>query len=116
MASLQTHRALEAIFRVVDSANRYLEAKEPWRAAKDPDHAEDVRTTLYTCCEALRITALLLAPFLPERSAQILCRIGYDRIIEEAKLPDDLAWGGLAAGGETLKGAPLFPRIETAES
>ncbi|MFP6661556.1 MAG: methionine--tRNA ligase [Myxococcota bacterium] len=116
MASLQTHRALEAIFKIVDTTNRYLEEKEPWRAAKDPDRAQDVQTTLYTCCEALRITALLLAPFLPEHSSEILCRIGYERRLEEARLPEDLAWGGLAVGAETVKGAPLFPRIETAES
>lgn len=112
--NLELHRALESVLRVVDSANRYLELREPWKAAKDPSRAGQVDTTLYTCCEALRIVALLLAPFMPEKAPEILERLGLEGLLAHAQLPRDAAWGGIPAGNPTTKGPPLFPRIEDA--
>jgi methionyl-tRNA synthetase len=114
--SMEIHRALEAIFRAVDAANQYLEKREPWKAAKDPERADTVPTALYTCCEALRVTALLLAPFLPETAAEILSRLGVPRALDGARLPEAGAWGGLPAGVATRKGPPLFPRVDPSEA
>ena len=73
---------------------------------------ESVRTTLYTCCEALRITAILLSPFMPETAEEILRRVGQPDELENARLPESIAWGGSRVGTETHKGQPLFPRID----
>jgi len=110
--AMEIHRALEAIFKAVDATNQYLEKREPWKAAKDPARTDSVPTTLYTCCEALRITALLLAPFLPETAAEILARLGVPDALDGVVLPGAAAWGGLPPGLETTKGAALFPRVE----
>jgi methionyl-tRNA synthetase len=116
MDSVQPHRALEAILKAVDATNQYLERREPWKAAKQPDGAASVRTTLYTCCEALRVTALLLAAFLPNTAAEMLERLGAGGALDTARLPADAAWGGIRVGAETTKGRALFPRIETPEA
>ncbi len=113
--SMEVHRALEALFRAVDATNQYLEKREPWKAAKDPARAASVPTTLYTCCEALRIIALLLSPFLPETAAEILARVGLAGALDSARLPEDAVWGRIPVGGETTKGKPLFPRIDPLE-
>jgi methionyl-tRNA synthetase len=110
--AMEIHRALEAIFKAVDATNQYLEKREPWKATKDPERAGTVPTTLYTCCESLRIAALLLAPFLPLTAREILTRIGASDDPETARLPEDAAWGAIPVGAETTKGAPLFPRID----
>ncbi len=111
--SYEFHRALEAIFELLDRVNRYLETRAPWKAAKDPANAEQVATTLYTSCEALRVCALLLAAFLPETAAEILARIGVPDALRTARLPDDAGrWGLLEPGTATTKGEPLFPRLE----
>jgi len=110
---MQPHRALESILHVVDSANRYLELREPWKAAKDPARAGQVDTTLYTCCEALRIVGILLSPFLPQKAPEILARLGLEDALAHARLPDDATWGRIPVGSPTTKGPPLFPRIET---
>jgi methionyl-tRNA synthetase len=115
MQEVQFHRALEAIFRAADATNRYLELRQPWKAAKDPDRAGQVKTTLYTCCEALRVLAILLSPFLPDKSAEILARLGLEDALAHARLPDDARWGRIPVGSPTSKGKPLFPRIETVE-
>jgi methionyl-tRNA synthetase len=110
------HRALEAIFEFLDRVNRYLEVRAPWKAAKDADNAEQVATTLYTSCEALRVVALLIAPFLPDTAPEILARLGIPDALQKARLPDDAAaWGRLEPGTPTQKGAALFPRVELSE-
>jgi methionyl-tRNA synthetase len=116
MRAMEPHRALESIQLVVVEANRYLELREPWKAAKDPALEQRVRTTLYTCCEALRVVSLLLAAFIPEKSAEILVRLGQSGALENSRLPQDAAWGRLPVGSPTTKGEPLFPRIELAEA
>ena len=109
----EVHRALEAIVEFLDVVNRYLETREPWKAAKDPARANTVPTTLYTSCEALRVTALLIASFLPDTAPKILERLGIPDALESARLPDDASrWGLLEPGTATSKGEPLFPRVE----
>jgi methionyl-tRNA synthetase len=113
------HRALESVTGLSDAVNRYLEERAPWQLAKQkpPGWEASLATTLYTSCEALRVVALLIAPFLPETAPRILDRLGIPEALARAKLPDDAArWGGLAPGTATTKGAPLFPRIETGEA
>jgi methionyl-tRNA synthetase len=105
-------RALEALFRVVDAANGYLEKREPWRAAKDPGRAAELATTLASSCEALRVVAVLLGAFLPAASREILARLGVAEG-EGGPLPGAARWGAVALAGRAVKaGAPLFPRIE----
>ena len=111
--AFELHLALEALFRLVDAANRYVDQREPWKAAKDPERAEELRTTLYTCCQALRAIALLLAPFLPEQAESILARLGAKGALDGVQLPADAAtWDALAPGTPTEKGDALFPRLE----
>jgi methionyl-tRNA synthetase len=108
-------RALEALFRIVDAANGYLERREPWRAAKDPARAGELPTTLASACEALRIVALLLGPFLPDAAAELEARLGLEAG-EGGLLPDAVRWGALPLSGRAVTaGPPLFPRIEAPE-
>ncbi len=115
LRSCEFHRALEVIQGLVDTVNRYLEARAPWKLAKQKAAGwqADVNTTLYTSCEALRVLSLLVAPFMPETAPKILERLGIPDALATTRLPDDAAtWGSLAPGTPTSKGAPLFPRIE----
>jgi len=108
------HRALEAIFQLVDVVNRYLEERAPWKSGKDPSAARQTAGALYTSCEALRVIALLLAPFLPETAPELLARLGLEGALARARFPEALGWGGLRPGTATRQGQPLFPRIERA--
>ncbi|MCP3986640.1 MAG: methionine--tRNA ligase [bacterium] len=117
MRAMELHRAVEAVTRLVDSANKYLDRRAPWKAAKEEGREEEVRTTLYTCCQTLRAIGLLLAPIIPEAAAEILRRLGQDGLLATARLPADAAtWDALAPGTPTIKGNPLFPRIELPEA
>jgi methionyl-tRNA synthetase len=117
LRKFEFHRALEQIFALLDRLNRYLETRAPWKAVKEPGNEQMVATTLYTCCEALRSIALLLAPFLPDSVPVILERLGIPDALVGAHLPDDAArWGVLKPGTPTQKGGPLFPRVELPEA
>jgi methionyl-tRNA synthetase len=98
-----------------DAVNRYLEERAPWKLAKQkpPGWEADLATALYTACEAVRVMALLMAPFLPEAAPVLLARLGLEGALARARLPDDAArFGALAPGTPVAKGAPLFPRVE----
>jgi methionyl-tRNA synthetase len=108
-------RALEALFRIVDAANGYLEKREPWRVAKDPARAAELRTTLASACEALRVVALWLGPFLPAASLEIQARLQLSPG-EGGAIADATRWGAVPLAGRAVTaGDPLFPRVEPPE-
>ncbi len=64
------HRALEAIWRVVSLANRYVDENAPWALAKTDQ--KRMATVLYVLAEAIRHLAILASPFMPASCARLL--------------------------------------------
>jgi len=111
MRRLAVGKALEAALSLAAATNRYLDEREPWKAAKDPERAASVPTTLYHCCCSLRILAHLLLPFLPDTAAEIFRRLG----LEGVPTPlEPTRFDALSPGLSTTPGEPLFPRVEEA--
>lgn len=102
------HQALGAVMDLLAAANGFLERTAPWKLAK-AGRGADVALILYTAAEVLRLAGVLLAPVLPERSAELFRRLGW--AVPEP-LGAGLAWGGLPAGSDVTHGEPLFPRKE----
>ena len=106
--------ALEAIFTMLSRANKYIDETTPWTLAKDESQRERLGTVLYTLLEAIRWGAVLLAPFIPATSEEIISELnteacGYASIGTADK------FGGMKAG-ETLKPSKvLFARIDEAK-
>ena len=68
--SMCVNDAIETTLQYVRSVNKYMETMAPWKLAKiDPDAAGKV---LFTAAEALRISAVLLAPVMPNRTQIVL--------------------------------------------
>lgn len=111
MQAFSTQRALAALWELVSAGNKFIDTKAPWKLAKDPEAREELGHVLYECLEALRITAVLLAPFLPDTAPRILESLGNPPAAETLK--EAAQWGGLRAGAETVKIPALFPKIET---
>jgi methionyl-tRNA synthetase len=108
---LAFHRALEALWRAIDQANKYIVVTAPFTLAKDPAQRPRVGTILHHLIEALHATALLLMWSLPETSARIFALLGFE---PPTLLPDELGWGThCVAGQRTQASVALFPRIET---
>ena len=80
------HLALEAIWRVVGEANRYVDEQAPWAFRRtDPTR---MATVLYTLAETLRHLAILVQPFVPDAAASLLDQLG---VPEQARRFADLA-------------------------
>lgn len=110
--SLEFREALEATWQLVTALNRAIDERKPWTLHKEEKHAELDRL-LYDLCEGLRWLAMLLHPFMPERSAEMWRQIGAPEAIG-ANWDTALVWGQLPGGTVTAPAEPLFPRIEIA--
>lgn len=110
VAQLAIHRGLEALWRALDHANKYVTDTAPFSLAKDPAKKPRVGAILHELCEVLRVTSQLVAPFMPETAARLTALLGLPADTLE-KL--DLPWGqAFSAGHRTLAPEPLFPRID----
>jgi len=97
-----------AIIRRVDG---YINEKEPFKLAKDPESMPAVGGILYRCAEALRVASCLLSAAIPERMEALWSSWNLDIDPQRGDLVQSIVWGGLAAGTKVEKVA-LFPRLE----
>jgi len=99
-----------AAFRLIDAANEYIAETEPWKLARDEQHATRLSQVLFDVAEAVRIAAILLLPIVPGSAAEILRRVGETTPARDLRL-DHAAWRN---HGERVieKGEALWPRIE----
>ena len=58
-------QALEEAWKLVRRLNRYVEETRPWELAKDEADPERLDEVLYNLVEGLRVTTLMLVPYLP---------------------------------------------------
>ena len=108
---LSFHKALVAIWELINQANKYIASMAPWALAKDPGKAGRLNTVLYQLLEVLRFVAVLISPFMPQTAEKIQRQLG---IAEGAgqNLAGLQKWGELNPGGKVQKGESLFPRVE----
>jgi methionyl-tRNA synthetase len=116
MDDLAFNKALALIWEIVGAANKYIDETAPWSLAKDEKDRPRLGTVLYQTLEALRIIALLVAPFMPSTAEKMWSQLGIDGDILQRNLKEDGAWGGLKAGKKVVKPVPLFPRIDTSKT
>jgi methionyl-tRNA synthetase len=112
MEKLEVNVALAAIFKLVSRANKYIDEAAPWALAKKPEEQERLFTVLYVMGETLRLTALLLVPFLAETPQKIWEQLGLSGKPSDLDYQAGVQWGWLKAGTQVQKGNPIFPRIE----
>lgn len=112
MEKLEVNQGLVAIFKLVSRANKYIDEAAPWALAKQPEGQDRLKTVLYTMAETLRLTAVLLEPFLVETPAKIREQLGIGAQDPGKSYSESIKWGGLKPGIQTKKGLPIFPRIE----
>jgi methionyl-tRNA synthetase len=100
------HLALEAIWRVVGEANRYVDEQAPWVLRRsDP---ERMRTVLYTLVETIRHLAILTQPFIPGAACKLLDQLA---VSEAARRFAALEATPLMPGTPLPKPEGIFPRF-----
>jgi methionyl-tRNA synthetase len=114
MDAFALETAVAAIFSLVDEANAYIAGSEPWVLARDPGQSDRLTQILFDVAEAVRICGILLLPVMPRSASEILRRMGETTQVSALSL-EDARWR--ADQERTLvKGAPLWPRVETSAS
>ena len=108
METMQLNVALSHIWKLISRTNKYIDETAPWTLAKDEASRGKLANVMYHLAESLRITAVLLVPFMPETSRTILGQLGME---ETPDWDSAKQWGGLSADASMTKGEALFPRI-----
>jgi methionyl-tRNA synthetase len=109
-------KALASIWEIVSASNKYIDETAPWTLAKAEKDRPRLGTVLYSALESLRISALLLAAFMPATAEKMWSQLGMETGLWEQRIDEDGRWGGLKPGKKLAKPAPLFPRIDTSHS
>jgi methionyl-tRNA synthetase len=109
---VELHKAVAAVWSIVDRANGYLVEKEPWKLAKDPARRPELEAVLYASAETLRILAILIQPIMPAAATRLWTQLGLPGDVATQRIPGAVVWGQLPQGTKTHKGESLFPRLE----
>jgi methionyl-tRNA synthetase len=98
-------QALEEIWKLVRRLNQYVEETRPWDLSKEESESDRLDQVLYNLAEGLRVTTLLLHPYIPEAAGRLLDALG-----EPSR---ELAELGSREGGRPIERIPpLFPKLE----
>lgn len=108
MEKLEVSKALDTIFDLLRSSNKYIDETMPWVLAKDDTKRDRLGTVLYNLIESIRIATVLLQAFIPDTADKIFYQIntdlkGYDTIDN---------FGGYVSGTKVNNPEVLFKRIE----
>ncbi|AFH61934.1 methionine--tRNA ligase [Paenibacillus caseinilyticus] len=111
MENMEFSVALSAIWQSISRTNKYIDETAPWVLAKDENKRATLGSVLYVLAESLRISSVLLQPFLTQAPKKIWAQLG----IAEGELTawDTVhAFGTLPSGTRVTKGEAIFPRLE----
>ena len=110
MDTLQFSTALTELWKLISRTNKYIDETAPWALAKDEANKPRLARVLYNLCESLRVTTIMLTPFLPDTAKTIAGVLN---------APADLltwesagAFGLLAKDSVITKCDVMFPRID----
>ena len=75
MDKLEVSSSIDEIFNVLRASNKYIDETTPWILAKDDSKKDMLETVIYNLLESIRVCAVLLKPYLPNTSNEILKQI-----------------------------------------
>lgn len=111
MNRLKVTDAIDDIFTLLRRSNKYIDETTPWILGKDESQKGRLAAVLYNLLEAIRFSAVLLAPFLPDTAASIFKQLNTDRTSWESLKE----FNGMVVGNKAGKAEILFNRIDMAK-
>ncbi|ACZ19428.1 methionyl-tRNA synthetase [Thermanaerovibrio acidaminovorans DSM 6589] len=100
--------ALKAIWSFIGRANKYIDETMPWKLGNE-GRGEELDRVLRTLFEALKLSAQLVYPFMPDAAARIWSQLGLDGQVGEGRI----RWSfDPIPEVRVTKGEVLFPRID----
>ena len=108
MSEYHVADSLDEIFTMLRRANKYIDETTPWILAKSEADRPRLATVIYNLLEVIRISAVLLTPYLPATAKKIFDQLGTDK----TEYSTVSAFGALEAGGTLGEAEVLFQRID----
>ncbi|MMZ60540.1 Methionine--tRNA ligase [compost metagenome] len=111
MENLEFSVALTAIGAFIGRTNKYIDETQPWVLAKDEAKKDELASVMVHLVESLRISSILLQPFLTQAPAKIWQQLN----IQPGELTawDSVRSFGIVPAGTKLgAGEPIFPRLD----
>ncbi|MED1125071.1 methionine--tRNA ligase [Bacillus atrophaeus] len=113
MENMEFSVALSTLWQLISRTNKYIDETAPWVLAKDPAKEKELQSVMYHLAESLRISAVLLQPFLTRTPKKMFEQLGITD--ETLKAWDSITRFGQLNKTKVQKGDPLFPRLEAEE-
>ncbi|MCX4185959.1 methionine--tRNA ligase [Bacillus amyloliquefaciens] len=113
MENMEFSVALSTLWQLISRTNKYIDETAPWVLAKDQEKEKELRSVMYHLAESLRISAVLLQPFLTQTPEKIFAQLGVED--QSLKAWDSIQTFGQLKNAKVKKGEPLFPRLEAEE-
>jgi methionyl-tRNA synthetase len=113
MEKMEFSIALSSLWQFISRTNKYIDETQPWVLAKDEADREKLASVMVHLAESLRITAVLLKPFLTDTPNKMFDQLGITS--EELKNWDSITSFGQINRTKVNKQSPIFPRLEVEE-
>ena len=111
MEKMEFSVALTAIWNLVSRTNKYIDETEPWKLVKEEDKRDRLGNVMVHLVESLRVTAIMLRPFLTQAPTNMFAQLGIED--ESLQTWDSMSeLGKITTGTKVQKGTPIFPRLE----
>lgn len=107
---LQFQNGLNAVWEIINRANKYIDETTPWTLAKDESRAEELRAVLYHLYEVLRMVAIMITPVMPDTA-----KIIFDELGSKLNKFSDLKYGVTETATVIEKPIVLFKRLDWKE-
>jgi len=108
MKEYRVSEAVAELFSLLRRSNKYIDETMPWALAKSEEGKERLKTVIYNLLEAIRISAVLLQPFMTITSDKILDTLATSMTDWESIHE----FGKLESGIALKDGEILFARID----
>ena len=109
MDQLRVADAIDAVFDLLRRSNKYIDETSPWTLAKQPENKARLNTVLYNLLESIRVASVLLTPFMPETSKEVIRQIN----TEKTDFASIETWGNYEKNNKVVENTNvLFARVD----
>ncbi len=102
------------VWEFVNMANKHIEDSQPWNLIKNEneENRQKLDAVLYEAAEIIRLSTILLIPFMPSICQKVFSQLGINKSIEEILIEEDGVWGKFEGGTKIGTREILFPRMD----
>lgn len=112
MENFSFHKALLAVWDLINRMNKIIDVAAPWELAKKESTQKQLEVVIYTLLEGIRIVSGLIYPVMPETAKAMQRHLGLDPDTGFYRLENLRQWKSLPSGSRMKKSIILFPRID----